>query len=247
MKMLILIIVLLACTLSPQTPMEPVEAKVKVEEKLTAKELISKLDEANAKREKKLKAYTELRTYQLQEKTKKGLTDFTVTDVKFNFTPPSKKTFAVIKTKGSWIGRKKVFLPLLQTEVKADDNTKKLAALSFINYDITLLPEKEKVAEVECYRVSIKPKGVNQEYLFTGDVWIHATEWAIIKVAGQPVKLPSDNIKSLTFERTYKKFEDQWVADKDVSHTSMNLNILQRIFASPDFVLKVMHNDYTLK
>jgi hypothetical protein len=61
------------------------------------------------------------------------------------------------------------------------------------------------------------------KYLFNGKVWIHAAEFALVRVAGQPAKNPSVWIKRVDFVRRYQKIKEFWLPLKNESITQVRM------------------------
>ena len=83
-----------------------------------------------------------------------------------------------------------------------------------------------------------RPPLRKDKYLFEGNVWVDATDFAIVKIEGRPAKNPSFWIKQVAFVRRYQKIGDFWVPLQDVSVSEV------RIVGKG--TLTINHHDYRL-
>lgn len=89
------------------------------------------------------------------------------------------------------------------------------------NYTFVLLGE-EDMAGSRCFVVKATPRRTGK-YLFSGKIWIHSTEFAIVQIEGQPAKNPSFWIKRVDFVRRYQKIGEFWLPLKNESITRVRL------------------------
>ena len=61
------------------------------------------------------------------------------------------------------------------------------------------------------------------KYLFEGKIWIESSEFAIVRIEGQPAKNPSFWIKKVDFVRRYQRIDGFWLPLKDETVTDVRL------------------------
>jgi hypothetical protein len=61
------------------------------------------------------------------------------------------------------------------------------------------------------------------KYLFTGRIWIHRSEFSIVRIAGQPARNPSFWISRVEFVRRYQKIGEFWLPAHNESKTQVKL------------------------
>lgn len=188
--------------------------------KLTIDSVMTKLVEQNRLREIRLQqsAYTTTRAYRVKD-SKGNLR--AEAKVVMQHRAPGTKEFKVISQSGSSFIQGRVIKPLMESEVEAAGRQHQESAITPANYTFELLGE-EDVEGHPCYLVQATPKRTDK-YLFKGKIWIHATEFAIVKIAGQPVKNPSFMVTRVDFVRRYQKVGEFWLPFKDQSITQVRL------------------------
>lgn len=202
---------------------------------LTAETVMDKLMEQNRRREARLQqtSYSAPRTYRIKDE--KGNLRVEA-QVMMQHRAPGTKEFKLISKQGSDFVYGKVLKPLMDSEVEAASGRRQNSAITLENYSFNLLGE-ETVDGQRCFLVQATPKRTDK-YLFKGKIWIHASEFAIVKIAGQPAKSPSFMIKQVNFVRRYQKVGEFWLPIKDESVTQVR-------FAGTN-VLTVDYDNYGL-
>jgi hypothetical protein len=196
--------------------------------------LLRKVVEHNLKREANLKYYSESRHYCLRDKNDKVRAEL---DALVEFQPPGPKQFKVISQRGSSIVRRLVFGGLLASETDASKGRSYLdSSITPRNYVLEVVGEEE-VDGRHCLQAKATPLR-KDKYLFEGTIWVDATDFAIVKIVGQPAKNPSFWIKNVEFIRRYQKIGDFWVP-------------LQGVYASQVRIqgkctLTIDHHDYQI-
>ena len=181
--------------------------------------VFAKLVEFNQLRESRLQQYSVHTTYRVQNN--KGETS-AETRVLLSYRAPGTKEFRIVSEKGSGIIRSRVFKPLMDMEIETASVRNRLdSSITPNNYTFTLLGE-EDVDGSHCFVVQETPKRVNK-YLFKGKVWIHAVEFAVVQIAGQPARNPSMWVKQVDFVRRYQKIGEFWLPLKNESTTRVRL------------------------
>ena len=136
--------------------------------------------------------------------------------VRLSYTYPGHKKFEVIWERGSNALQKRVFSKLLNAEEDASRFDTRVTA---DNYDFGL-EGVETLNGRPCYVLRLTPK-VRGKYLLRGRAWVDATDFAVIKVAGEPVDDGSFWIRNTRVTQQYQKIGQFWLpamnkADSDV-------------------------------
>jgi len=184
---------------------------------LTGDLVITKLLERNRQREARLQQYSVPSIYRV--KNDQGLVRAEA-QVMLHYRAPDTKEFKIVTESGSTLIRSRVFKPLMDIEVETAAGRNRLdSSITSNNYNFQLLGE-EDVDGTHCFVVQTTAKRADK-YLFNGKVWIHAIEFAIVQVAGQPAKKPSVWIKGVEFVRHYQKLKEFWLPLKSESRTQV--------------------------
>ncbi len=187
---------------------------------MTGDVILAKLLEHNRQREARLQRYSVPRTYRVLND--KGKVQAEV-QVVLHYRAPGTKEFKIVSEKGSGLIRSRVFKPLMQSEVEtAAGRNRHDSSISHNNYTFNLIGE-EDLDGYHCFVVQVTPKR-NDTYLFKGKIWIHATEFAVVQIAGQPAKTPSFWINQVDFVRRNQKIGEFWLPLKDESVTQVKIS-----------------------
>jgi hypothetical protein len=186
---------------------------------MTGDMILAKLLEHNRLREARLPQYSVPRTYRIQNDKGKVRAELQVV---LHYRVPSAKEFKVVSEKGTGMIRNQVFKPLMQSEVEtAAGRNRHDSSITSNNYTFKLLGE-EDVDGYHCFVVEVTPKR-NDTYLFKGKIWIHAAEFAVVQIVGQPAKNPSFWTKRVDFVRRNQKIGEFWMPLKDESMTQVRI------------------------
>ncbi len=186
---------------------------------LTGDLVIEKLLDHNRLRESRLQQYSVPSTYRV--KNDKGAVRAEA-QVMLRYRAPDIKEFTILAESGSGLIRSRVFKPLMEVEVEtAAGRYRYDSAITSNNYTFKLLGE-EVVYGIPCFVVETTAKRTDK-YLFNGKIWIHAAEFAIVKIAGEPAKKPSFWFKRVEFVRRYQKIKDFWLPLKNESITQVRV------------------------
>lgn len=181
--------------------------------------VFAKLVEFNRVRQSRLQQYSVHTTYKVLND--KGETS-AETHVLLSYRAPGTKEFKIVSEKGSGIIRSRVFKPLMDMEIQSASASNRYDnSISPNNYTFALLGE-EDVDGSHCFVVQATPKRMNQ-YLFKGKVWIHAEDFAVVKIVGQPARNPSMWVKRVDFVRRYQKIGEFWLPLKNESTSRVRL------------------------
>ncbi|MDX2034973.1 MAG: outer membrane lipoprotein-sorting protein [Blastocatellia bacterium] len=185
----------------------------------TGELIIEKLQEQNRRRESRLRAYSVPSAYRVTNDKGKARAEARVI---LRFRAPETKEFTIVAESGSeWI-RSRVFKPLMEVEVEtAAGRNRYDSSITPDNYTFKLLG-RETVEGASCFVVETTAKRAHK-YLFNGKVWVHAEDFAIVQVAGQPTQNPSYWIKRVEFVRRNQKINEFWLPLKSESITHVRL------------------------
>jgi len=186
---------------------------------ITGDAIFAKLVESNRLRDSRLKQYSVQSTYRVKNDKGEMRAE---TQALLLYRAPDTKEFKIISEKGSGIIRSRVFKPLMDVEIEtAADRNRIDSSITPNNYTLSLIGE-EDLAGSHCFVVEVTPKRADK-YLFTGKVWIHSGEFAIVQIEGQPAKIPSLWVKRVDFVRRYQKIGEFWLPLKNESTTRVRL------------------------
>ncbi len=186
---------------------------------MTGEALMSKLLEHNRQREARLRQYSSTRTYRIANSKGKVRAE---SEVAMEYRSSSGKEFKTVSEKGSGFVRGRVFKPLMESEIEAAaGRSRHDSSITPDNYTFELLGE-EDVDGHHCFVAKATPKR-KAKYLFNGKIWIHATDFAVVKIEGQPAQNPSFWIKRVDFVRRYQKVGAFWLPLKDESTSQVRV------------------------
>lgn len=186
---------------------------------LTGDMVVAKLLEHNRQREARLQQYSVPSTYRVKNDKGKVSAEAKVV---LHYRAPDTKEFKIVSERGSGLIRSRVFKPLMDIEVEtAAGRNRYDSSITPNNYNFKLLGE-EDVNGSHCFVVQASAKRADK-YLFNGKVWIHAAEFALVQIAGQPAKPPSVWIKHVEFVRRYQKLKEFWLPLKNESVTQVRI------------------------
>jgi hypothetical protein len=198
-------------------------------------ELLTRLAEENKRRENLLVGYSSLRTYQAEN----GFTHSEAKmDVKATFQSSAGKEFRIIRENGSKIIRGKVFKPALNAEKEATQpQMKQRSAINKDNYDFSFAGEQE-LRDRRCYVLNLQPRR-KEKFLLRGRVWIDSEDYAIARLEGELVKLPSFWTRKVEYRRDYQKVGEVWLPLKDES--------VSQLFIFGRSTLSITYSDYQVQ
>jgi len=159
--------------------------------------------------------YTVLRHYTLSTSRSGRLAEMMV---RLTYTYPGEKKFEVIWERGSNAVQKRVFRKLLTTEEDASHVDTRVTAE---NYNFQL-EGTETLDGRNCYILRLSPKSKGK-YLLRGRAWVDATDFAVVKVEGEPVDDGSFWIKKSHIVQRYKKIGKFWMPA--VNHADSEVRI----------------------
>jgi hypothetical protein len=209
--------------------------QAKVSAPLNADEVMGHVVEMNEVRAKALESYSSVRTYHLECHCLSHKKADMV--VRSDYRAPNKKEFTIVSQSGSGTVRDRVFKKLLEAEqesMRAENQQR--SAITPENYTFQL-SDYGKTDTDEFYVLDLEPRSKNK-FLFTGQIWVNAKDFAITRVEGEPAVNPSWWTVRTDFKRSYQKIGDFWLPESNESETKV------RVFGTA--VLSIEYRDYRI-
>ncbi len=202
---------------------------------MTGDELFSKLLEHNRLRDTRLEQYSAVRTYAVTNDKGKIYAEEVI---RVHYRAPDHKTFVTDSENGSGLVRKLVLKRLIESESETSSGrAHRDSSIKPANYEFNLLGEQD-LGPYRCLVAEAIPKR-RDKYLFEGNVWIDAHDYAIVRIAGHPAKSLSFWIKRADFVREYQKIGEFWLPAKDLTFVEV------RLYGKK--ILTIDHRDYVIK
>lgn len=188
---------------------------------LSVQQVAGNLEERNSERAAALKQFTCQRIYHMQYRGFAGTyTAQMIVDVTYR--APNVKTFKVVSQSGSTFVIEHVFKRLMQGEQEyLDSANRPQVELNTQNYNFTYAGY-EVTPNGAQYVLNIFPRKKNK-FLYRGKVWVHAKDFAVVKIQAEPEENPSFWIKKTSIEHIYKKVGDFWLPAFDHTESEMRL------------------------
>ena len=187
---------------------------------LPANVIVTKMMAASARRSALLHGYRGTRNYHLQYRGIFGTREASM-QVQATYVAPDQRNLAVVSQTGSKLLLNKVLLKLLDSEREAY-RTQKQVALSPANYEFQLLGTDRSDSGNAAYILEVKPKQDNK-FLYKGKIWVDASEFAVIKMQGEPAKSPSFWIRDTQIDVNWEKIGDFWFPQRNISVSHIRL------------------------
>jgi hypothetical protein len=202
---------------------------------LSADEVMVRVVEMNELRANALQSYSSVRTYHLECHCMSHKKADMV--VRIDYQAPNTKKFTIMAESGSGTVRERVFKKLLEAEQESmrNDNQQR-SAITAENYTFQM-SDYEKTETDEFYVLDAQPRS-NNKFLFRGQIWVNAKDFAIIRVEGEPAVNPSWWTVKTDFKRRYQKIGDFWLPESNESETKV------RVLGTA--VLSIDYRDYQI-
>ncbi len=201
---------------------------------LPVDQVVKKLQERNAERAAALNQYDATRVYRMQYKGFPGNRDAEMV-VEMTYHAPNSKQFKIVSETGSKLIIERVFKKLLEAELEAaDEENRRRSALTTDNYDFTFAGYEAAANDPE-YVLNIVPKTKNK-FLYHGQIWVDAKDFAVVRIKGEPGKNPSFWIKKTDIEHRYAKVNDFWLPAENHTESAIRLGGVA--------VLSIEYKDY---
>ncbi len=169
-----------------------------------SEDIVALMEQRNTQRREALQSYQSRRRYFA---TSPRLHRQAYLVVEERFSAPQEKRFRVIEHGGSGIIERRVFMPLLETEL-ANARPTACGAVDLCrrNYTFTFL-EYENAERAYVFKV--EPRSTNK-YLLRGRIWVNSEDFGIQRIEGEPAHRPSFWVRRDRFVHEYAKFGDFW-------------------------------------
>jgi hypothetical protein len=189
------------------------------EPSVTADQIVAEVIKHNELRNTELRTYSAVRTYQVKDTS--GTIKASKT-VRMEYVAPDTKKFENISADGSVVVRDLVFDRLMETEAAtAGTHERRDVSITPANYTFQLLGQDD-IGAHHCYVLEASPKR-EDKYLFSGQIWIDSTDFAVVKIAGHPAKHPSFWVTRADFVRQFEKVGDFWLPSRDETSVDVRL------------------------
>lgn len=174
---------------------------------LSADEVVGRMLDMNQARAAALQQYTSERHYIADNPHFSKRAEVAVQEI---YIPPGKKDLKIISASGSAIVQHKVIDKLIDAEIEAAraDNRDQ-TYITPQNYEFRLVGTEE-IDDRSCYVLKVTPR-VPKKYLMEGEIWVDASEFAIVRIEGSPAKNPSFWTRKVHFVRRYDKHGQFWL------------------------------------
>ena len=136
---------------------------------------------------------------------------------------PSSKNFKIISQSGSKLIQSRVFKKLLESEKEAAEPAMSAKTqLNRDNYSFELMTYYEPTNGRGQYVLRVEPKA-RSKYVYRGQVWVDATDFAVTQIEAEPDENPSFWTKKSEIHHEYEKVQDFWlpVRNESVSYIRM--------------------------
>ncbi len=188
---------------------------------LSADTIVQRLVAANIRRSQSLRGYRGKRDYKVSYHSFLSNRDAEM-QVMVSFSAPDKKSFSVVSQTGSKLLINHVLLKLLDSEKESvQQQNRTQSELSPRNYDFSLAGT-EHGAGWDQYILNVKPK-VPSKFLYNGKIWVDATDFAVVRMEGEPAKNPSFWISRTHIAYDFTKMGDFWFPAHTKSETLVRM------------------------
>jgi hypothetical protein len=183
----------------------------------SAEQIVAVMAARNESRAAALAGYTGRRIYRLSYRGFPANKDAELV-VEARFRAPATKEFTVISQSGSKFVIEKILKRLLSSEQEAASRENRQdTALTPRNYSFELAGR-----EGACYVLKVQPRVANK-FLYRGRIWVDATDFALVRIEGEPARNPSIWISNTRIEQNYGKFGRFWLPVQNRSTSKVRL------------------------
>jgi hypothetical protein len=183
--------------------------------------VVENLQRKNAQRAAALTRFEGTRIYRVQYRGFPSDRDAEMV-VHVIFHAPSSKEFTVVSQTGSKFIGDRIFKKLLEGEQEAaNEDNRRLSALSTENYDFTMAGYEDS-PEGGRYVLDLLPKTKNK-FLYRGKIWVDAKDFAVTRIEAEPAKNPSFWIKKTDVSHRYVKVDNFWLPAENHSESVIRL------------------------
>jgi hypothetical protein len=181
----------------------------------SADQIVSRLMEKNAERQRALESYSSERIYRVEYHGTGGEHHAEIV-VHAQYGEQGEKRLTVISESGSKMICERVLRKMVETEQEASERSNRgQMQLSPQNYSFQVLGQ-EQVDGVQAWVLEVTPK-VDNKLSYRGHVWVSEDDFAVIRVKGEPAKNPSWWINHASFDWQYERHGEFWLPEKSVA------------------------------
>lgn len=148
----------------------------------------------------------EYSTFRLYQISMGNSADKPAMKVRLTYKRGEGKRFEVLSMQNVTVLTRRAFLSLLKEETEASITDGDAHRLDSANYDFELLGNTVFEGK-KCYRLRLKPKR-KSKYLVSGEAWVDATTFAVLKVSGELADRPSFWIRRPVVVQYFKQHGD---------------------------------------
>ncbi|MGP0099391.1 MAG: hypothetical protein ACLPHI_20315 [Terriglobales bacterium] len=188
---------------------------------LSVDQVVANLVRKDEERAGALRRVQSTRVYRLVYRGFPGDRDAEMT-VEATYDSPATKNFKIVSQKGSKLIIERVFKRLLESEKEAAaPEMRARTLLNRHNYDMALVGYEHSDKGGQ-YVLEVSPKD-KSKYVYSGKVWVDATDFAVTKIDAEPAVNPSFWTKKSEVHHEYMKVENFWLPRRNESVSYIRL------------------------
>lgn len=188
---------------------------------LSLDQVVDNLVRRNDERAQALRTAEATRVYHLAYRGFPGDREAEMT-VRAVYSSPSTKDFEVISQSGSKLILDRVFKKLLEGEKEATQpEMRDRTQMNRSNYDFSLV-QFEPSPEGGHYVLQVTPKS-KSKYVYRGQIWVDANDFAITRIEAEPAQNPSFWTKKSEIHHEYVKVQGFWLPARNQSVSYIRL------------------------
>jgi hypothetical protein len=188
---------------------------------LSADQVVDNLIRRNQERAQALLHSDATRVYRLVYQGFPGDREAEMTVVA-TYDQPASKEFKVVSQSGSKLVLNRVFKRLLDSEKEAAQPAMSAKTqLNRDNYKFELVGYEPSKTGGQ-YVLRVNPKS-SSKYVYRGQVWVDAADFAVTRIEAEPAQNPSFWTKKSEIHHEYKKVQDFWLPAKNESVSYIRL------------------------
>ena len=206
-------IVLVAAALPPAASQSPAPPG------LSLPQILDKMERHNQHQAQRLKRYKAVRHYEAEYRGY-GSNIMGKMEVEVTFDASSGKSFQILSQSGSKLLCDKVLKKAVDSEKEASKNPA-VTALTPANYKFELIGS-EILNGRQSYILKVDPLK-KSKFLYQGQIWVDATDFAVAKIEAAPAKNPSFWISTTLIRYSNAKTGDFWLPHQTHSETKVRI------------------------
>jgi hypothetical protein len=197
----------------------PQNASTATPSALTAAEIVQLMERHNRTQADELKHYRAIRHYQVEYRGFAASVAARM-DVEVNFDAATGKNFRIVSQSGSKLLCNKVLKKAMDSEKEASQD-KDATALTPANYKFELTGS-ESLGGRPTYIMHVEPL-TQSKFLYRGQIWVDATDFAVVKIEAEPAKNPSFWISRPQIHYRSAKTGNFWLPQNNRSETKVRV------------------------